>query len=134
MELSGLIALCLSVFLVLVITLFSTQSGSKYISWAYVIGDEPFGRMIFLIIIALISSYYSFSVALMLVVLYMLINSLVPLLSDVDESFIGQIANEQFGPTLTNCSNYEKKTIQKVGTPFYPMFENQNNKNNHATY
>jgi hypothetical protein len=129
----NIIAIGLSVVLVLCITLLSAQTGSTYITWAYVIGDEPFGRMVFLICVALIASYYSFPVALMLVVLYMLINSLVPVLSDMDESFI-DIANEVFGPTLTNCSNYEKDVIARVGTPFSPTFKNETHRTDRATY
>ena len=115
------VSMIISLLLVVAVTAFSTQSGSKYVMWAYAIGDEPLGRMVFLILVGLISVYYSFQVALMLVVLYMLINSMVPVLADMDESFIG-IANEAFGPTLTDCSAYSADEVKAVGTPFSPTF------------
>ena len=126
------VALALSLLLVMAVTAFSTQSGSKYVMWAYAVGDEPLGRMVFLVLVGIISVYYSFQVALMLVVLYMLINSMVPVLADMDESFIG-IANEAFGPTLTDCSAYSAESVKNVGTPHSMTFADEHS-NDNATY
>ena len=99
--------------IVAVIVGFSSQTGSNYVSWAYHIGDQPIYRIVFLVVV-LIVSMHSFPVALMLVLLYMMITSMVPLLSELDETFV-------FGPPLTDCKAYDKKLVQEVGTPFYPM-------------
>ena len=126
------VALVISLLLVVAVVTFSSQKGSKHVMWAYAIGDEPLGRMVFLVLVGIISVYYSFQVALMLVVLYMLINSMVPVLADMDESFIG-IANEAFGPTLTDCSSYSADAVKNVGTPFSMTFADEHSGDT-ATY
>mgnify|MGYP007000225046 len=79
-----IISLSISLILVAVIVAFSSKNGSDYISWAYHIGDQPLYRVIYLALI-LVASLYSFPVALLLVVLYMMINSMIPVLSELDE-------------------------------------------------
>ena len=88
--------ICLFVVAMLVVV--SRQTGSSYIDWAYNIGDQPIYRLLFLIVILVVSKC-SFSVALLLAMLFMVINSMVPLLTNLDETFV-------FGTPVTNCSNY----------------------------
>ena len=66
------------------------------------------------LILIVFATHYSFSVALMLALLFMVINSMVPMLTDLDETFV-------FGKPLTDCSNYNKGSVDAVGTPFYPI-------------
>ena len=113
-----IISLSISLILVAVIVAFSSKNGSDYISWAYHIGDQPLYRVIYLALI-LVASLYSFPVALLLVVLYMMINSMIPVLSELDETFV-------FGPPVSDCNVYSKESVKRVGTPFYPMQETEN--------
>lgn len=94
-----LLSTTICLFVVAMLVIVSRQTGSSYIDWAYNIGDQPIYRLIFLIVI-LIVSQCSFSVALLLAMLFMVINSMVPLLTNLDETFV-------FGTPLTNCSNYD---------------------------
>ena len=102
---------CLILTLMIVCT--SYGKGSSYIEWGYNIGDQPVYRLLFLLLIVF-ATQYSFSVALMLALLFMVINSLVPMLTELDETFV-------FGTPLTNCQNYKKESVEQVGTPFYPL-------------
>ena len=86
---------CLILTLMIVST--SYGKGSSYIEWGYNIGDQPIYRLLFLLLIVF-ATQYSFVVALMLALLFMVINSLVPMLTELDETFI-------FGTPLTNCQN-----------------------------
>jgi hypothetical protein len=113
-----IISLSISLILVSIIVAFSSKKGSDYISWAYHIGDQPLYRVIYLGLI-LIASLYSFPVALMLVLLYMMINSMIPILSELDETFI-------FGPPVSECNAYDKASVKRIGTPFYPLHANEN--------
>lgn len=91
----------------------SYGKGSTFIEWAYNIGDQPIYRFLFLLLI-LLSVHYSFSFALLLALLFMMINSLVPMLTNLDETFV-------FGSPVTDCGVYNKKSVEEVGTPFYPI-------------
>lgn len=105
------LASCL--ILTLIIVCASYGKGASYVEWAYNIGDQPIYRLLFLILIVF-ATHYSFSVALMLALLFMVINSMVPMLTELDETFV-------FGKPLTDCSNYDKASVDTVGTPFYPI-------------
>jgi hypothetical protein len=113
MQVAQVISLGISFVLVAIIVAFSSRRGVKNIAWAYHIGDQPVYRLLFLVAILWISTY-SFSIAIMLVLLYMMINSMVPVLSELDESFV-------HGPPLTSCNVYNKDSVQQIGTPFYPL-------------
>jgi hypothetical protein len=91
----------------------SYGKGSEYVSWAYNVGDQPVYRLLVLLLI-LLAANHSFSLALMLALLFMVINSIVPMLTELDETFV-------FGSPLTDCGAYTKDAVQKEGTPFYPM-------------
>jgi hypothetical protein len=91
----------------------SYGKGSEYVSWAYNVGDQPVYRLLVLLLI-LFAANYSFSFALMLALLFMVINSIVPMLTELDETFV-------FGAPLTDCGAYTPDAVQKEGTPFYPM-------------
>ena len=91
----------------------SYGKGSTFIEWAYNIGDQPIYRFLFLLLI-LLSVRYSFSFGLLLALLFMMINSLVPMLTNLDETFV-------FGSPVTDCGVYNKKSVKEVGTPFYPL-------------
>lgn len=101
--------------LVVVLVCFSFKQHSSYIEWAYHIGDQPIYRLLFLIAIVLAAQHRAFfPVALLLALLFMVINSMVPMLTELDETFA-------FGPPLTNCGAYSAEEVKQVGTPFYPM-------------
>jgi len=99
-----------------VLVYFSCKRNSSYIEWAYHIGDQPIYRLLFLIAIVLAAQHRAFfPVAILLAVLFMVINSMVPMLTELDETFA-------FGPPLTDCGAYgSAKMVNKVGTPFYPV-------------
>ena len=107
------ISLSACVILVVLIVAISYGKGSSYINWAYNIGDQPWYRLLFLLLVML-ACQYSFPVALLLSLLFMVINSLVPLLTELDETFV-------FGAPVSDCSNYPKDRVISVGTPFYPI-------------
>ena len=69
----------------------------------------------FLVLIAVAAHHREFfPVALLLALLFMIINSMVPMLTELDETFV-------FGSPLTDCSAYSSESVKEVGTPFYPM-------------
>lgn len=105
------IASCL--ILTLIVVCASYGKGASYVEWAYNIGDQPIYRLFFLLFI-LFAAQYSFSVALLLALLFMVINSMVPMLTELDETFV-------FGKPLTDCDNYKKESVDAVGAPFYPI-------------
>ena len=101
--------------LVVIIVCCSFYRGAAYVDWAYKIGDQPVYRLLFLLLIAFACMHPSFfPVALLLALLFMLINSMVPMLTDLDETFV-------FGAPLINCNAYSKVSVNNVGTPFYPI-------------
>lgn len=110
---SEYVSLTASLILTLIIVAASYGKGATYIEWAYNIGDQPIYRFAFLVLI-LLATQYSFSVALLLALLFMVINSMVPMLTELDETFV-------FGTPLTDCNNYTKESVEKTGTPFYPI-------------
>jgi hypothetical protein len=85
--------------LTLIVVCASYGKGASYVEWAYNIGDQPIYRLFFLLLI-LFATQYSFSVALLLALLFMVI---------------------VFGKPLTDCDNYKKESVDAVGTPFYPI-------------
>ena len=107
------VSIVATVVLTLIVVGASYGKGATFIEWAYNIGDQPLYRFLFLLLI-LFSVHYSFSFALLLALLFMMINSLVPLLTNLDETFV-------FGSPVTDCSIYNKKSVEEVGTPFYPL-------------
>lgn len=112
---SHITAVICVIFLVLLIVSFSSHRGGSRLEWAYHAGDQPLYRLLFLTAIAVAAHRPSFfPVALLLTLLFMMINSMVPMLTELDETFV-------FGAPLTTCSAYNKKDVDKVGTPFYPI-------------
>jgi predicted membrane metal-binding protein len=110
-------ALC-SLVLIVVIVSFSFRGGGRHLEWAYHVGDQPLWRLVFLVLIAVAAHHREFfPVALLLALLFMIINSMVPMLTELDENFV-------FGAPLTDCSVYKSESVQEVGTPFYPMSVN----------
>ena len=118
-------ALVISIVLVGLIVMVGRDPGVAGMRWAYEIGDQALYRFIFLVLVLVIASYANlFPVALMLVLLYLVINSMIPMLSNMPENFV-------FGPPTTDCNAYNKASVQRVGTPFYPL-NNEANGGNQA--
>lgn len=114
--------LLLSLIVVGGIVAVGRTSGVGSLKWAYEIGSQPFYRLLFLLVVlAVASQVHFFPVALMLVLLYLVINSMVPMLMDLPESFV-------LGLPLTDCRAYQKESVHNVGTPFYPL----NNENGNS--
>ena len=119
------IVLVLSIVVVAVIVVVGRTPGVGGMQWAYEIGSQPFYRLLFLLVVLVVaSSTEYFPVALMLVLLYLVINSMVPMLTNLPESFV-------FGPPATECDAYNQASVKAVGTPFYPL-NNENNGGNRA--
>ena len=110
---SDYVSLTATLILTLVIVAASYGKGSSYVEWAYNIGDQPIYRFFFLVLI-MFATQYSFSVALLLTLLFMVIKSMVPMLTELDETFV-------FGKPLTDCDNYNSASVEATGTPFYPI-------------
>ena len=109
------IVLVLSIVVVAVIVVVGRTPGVAGMQWAYEIGSQPFYRLLFLLVVLVVaSSTEYFPVALMLVLLYLVINSMVPMLTNLPESFV-------FGPPATECDAYNQASVKAVGTPFYPL-------------
>ena len=109
------IVLVLSIVIVAIIVAVGRTPGVGGMQWAYEIGSQPFYRLIFLLVVVAVASYTKFfPVALMLVLLYLVINSMVPMLTNLPESFV-------FGPPATECDAYNRTSVKEVGTPVYPL-------------
>ena len=107
-------AIC-CLILVIVLVCFSFKRGASYIEWAYHIGDQPIYRLLFLIAIVLAAQHRAFfPVAILLAVLFMVINSMVPMLTELDETFV-------FGAPLTDCGVYSAEDVKATGTAFHGM-------------
>ena len=107
-------AVC-SLVLIIAIVSFSFRSGGRHLEWAYHVGDQPLWRLVFLVLIAVAAHRREFfPVALLLTLLFMIINSMVPMLTELDETFV-------FGAPLTDCGAYSAESVKEVGTPFYPI-------------
>lgn len=107
-------AIC-CLILVVVLVCFTYKRGGSHIEWAYHIGDQPVYRLLFLIVIAVAAFHRTFfPVALLLATLFMVINNMVPMLTELDETFV-------FGAPLTSCDAYSAASVKAVGTPFYPI-------------
>ena len=118
------IVLLLSLIVVGVIVALGRTPGAGSMQWAYEIGSQPFYRLLFLLVVLVVASQaHFFPVALMLILLYLVINSMVPMLMDLPESFV-------HAPPLTDCNAYTKESVQRVGTPYYPM----NNENGNPAF
>lgn len=101
--------------LVVVLVCFSFKRGASYIEWAYHIGDQPVYRLLFLLVLVFTAQHRTFfPVALLLALLFMVINNMVPMLTNLDETFV-------FGAPLVACKAYSAEDVQAVGTPFYPL-------------
>ena len=109
----NIVSLLACLVLVGIIVGFSYNRGAAYIEWAYHIGDQPVYRLLFLVLIVL-AAHYSYPLALLLALLFMVINSMVPMLTELDENFVE-------GAPLTDCNVYSEESVKKVGTPFYPL-------------
>ena len=109
----NIVSLLACLVLVGIIVGFSYNRGAAYIEWAYHIGDQPVYRLLFLVLIVL-AAHYSYPLALLLALLFMVINSMVPMLTELDENFVE-------GAPVTDCAAYSKKNVDEVGTPFYPL-------------
>jgi hypothetical protein len=109
------IAFVACLVIVAVVVAFGRNPGADRMSWAYDIGTVPLYRGLFLVLILVIASYNDlFPVALLLVLLFLLINTMVPMLTNLNEHFV-------FGSPLTACDAYNQASVQRVGTPFYPL-------------
>lgn len=118
----------LSIVVVALIVVIGRNPGVGGMQWAYEIGVQPFYRLIFLLIVLIIASNREyFPVALLLVLLYLVINSMVPLISGLPEYFLHNAA-----PPLTDCNAYDKESVKTVGTPFYPINHPSGNPASHA--
>ena len=107
--------------LVAVVVVYSGKPGGSHIAWAYHVGDQPLFRVLYLIAV-MFAAQYSLPVALLAVTLYMLINSMIPVLAQVDETFWnGPLQSNLSAPPLTDCRAYSKQQVDKTGTPFYPL-------------
>lgn len=120
MDSSQIVQLSVTLILVAVVVVYSGKPGASHIAWAYHIGDQPLFRLLFLVAIMVVAQY-SFPIAMMSVMLYMVINSMIPVLSQLDESFVWSGPQ---GSPLSACNSYSAESVKRVGTPFYPMHDN----------
>ena len=112
-----------SVFvLVGIIVVYSGRPAGTHITWAYHIGDQPLFRLLYLLGVMFVADR-SLPIAILAVTLYLLINSMVPVLSQIDENFIWN--TKDAGKPVANCGNYSEKSVEKIGTPFYPLTLNE---------
>jgi len=118
-ETTEMLQLAVSLALVAVIVVYSGKPGASHIAWAYHIGDQPIFRLLFLVAIT-VTSVYSLPIAMMMAMLYMVINSMIPVLSQLDETFIWSSP----GPPVSACGAYSASSVKQVGTPFYPLHDN----------
>ena len=109
---------CASVLiLVAIVVVYSGKPASSHVAWAYHIGDQPLFRLLYLVAV-LFAAERSLPIAILAVTLYMLINSMIPVLSQVDEGFIWSGTQ---GAPVASCDVYSAESVKRVGTPFYPM-------------
>ena len=121
MDSSQIVQLSVTLILVAVVVVYSGKPGASHIAWAYHIGDQPLFRLLFLVAV-MIAAQYSFPIALMSVLLYMIINSMIPVLSQLDESFV--FSGPQ-GPPVSACDTYSTQSVKRTGTAFYPLHDNE---------
>ena len=117
LELTSWIA---TLLLVAVVVVYSGKPGGSHIAWAYHIGDQPLFRLLYLVAV-MFAAQYSLPIALLATMLYMVINSMIPVLSQLDESFIWSGPQ---GPPVSACGAYSAESVKRVGTPFYPLNDN----------
>jgi hypothetical protein len=116
------IVLLLSLIVVGGIVALGRSPGVGSMQWAYEIGSQPFYRLLFLLVVLVVASQaHFFPVALMLVLLYLVINSMVPMLMDLPESFV-------YGSPVNDCSAYNKDSVDFVGTSVYPINDRRGNR------
>ena len=104
---------------VLTVVVYSGTPNRAYLGWAYDVGDQPVYRLLFLLAVAFIAPY-SFPVTLMLVLLYMLVATRVPVLADLDERFVLSDDPNEYGPPVAKCSAYAEG-------PDYPLHNSGGN-------
>jgi len=109
-----------TLLLVAVVVVYSGKPGGSHIAWAYHIGDQPLFRLLYLVAVVL-AAQYSLPVALLATMLYMVINSMIPVLSQLDENFIWSGPQ---GAPVSSCDAYSAQQVKEVGTPFYPLNTN----------
>jgi hypothetical protein len=110
----------LILFLLVIIVIYSSTIESIYPSQMQKIASEPIYRLILLIVIIIISEY-NLALALLCAIVFIFMVNDVSLLSNINESFL-------YGPAVNSCGIYDSKDIKEVGTPFYPLHENERTK------
>lgn len=101
------------IFLVIVLVLYSSRIETIYPSHMQKISQEPLYRLIFLLVIVLLTEY-NLPIAILAAILFMFMIHDVSILSKVNEGFL-------FGPAVNTCDIYKKEDIEKDGGPFYPI-------------
>lgn len=110
----------LIVFLLVIIVIYSSTIESIYPSQMHKIANEPLYKLILLIVIVVISEY-NLALGLLCAIVFIFMITDVSLLSKVNEGFL-------YGPAVNSCGIYDSKDIKEVGTPFYPLHENERTK------
>jgi hypothetical protein len=100
--------------------IFSSRIESIYPFEIQTIVHEPIYKLVFLFVIILIAEY-NLALALLCAIVFMFMINDIALLTKVNEGFI-------YGPAINSCSIYNKEEIEKDGTPFYPLHENERTK------
>ena len=107
----------LILFLLVIIVIYSSTIESIYPSQMQKIANEPIYRLILLVVIIIISEY-NLALSLLCAIVFIFMVNDVSLLSNLNEGFL-------YGPAVNSCSIYDSKDIEEVGTPFYPLNENE---------
>lgn len=110
----------LILFLLIIIVIFSSRIESIYPLEIQNMIQEPIYKLVFLFVIILIAEY-NLALALLCGILFMFMINDISLLTKINEGFI-------YGPAVNSCSIYNKEEIEKEGTPFYPLNENDRTK------
>ena len=110
----------LILFLLVIIVIYSSKIESVYPSQMQKIANEPLYKLILLVVIILISEYNLALGVLCAIVFIFMVND-VFMYSNINEGFL-------FGPAVNSCGIYDSQDIKEVGTPFYPLTENERTK------
>ena len=110
------IVYCVLVVLVVIIGIFSTQVEKAYPDFIHNLSEEPLYKFVALCIIVFITMR-SFSIGLLLAIIFLFTISDIGLLSNISESFTG--------PPVNSCQIYNPEDTKQIGTAFYPLNSNQ---------
>ena len=101
--------------LVLVFCFYISELTTDYPDIIHDMVEEPLFKLIVILVIFYISTK-DFQIGLLLSMIFTIMISNIPLLSETDI-----VDNFTAGPALSDCSTYEKDTVEEIGTAFYPI-------------